>query len=75
MEIYKKSKPILTVAIPTYNRPWSLKKILDQLHKEKNQTFQIVVSDDSSVDDIASVVKKYQGSMNNLDYYRNESDH
>ena len=75
MEINRKSKPILTVAIPTYNRPWSLKKILDQLHKEKNQTFQIVVSDDSSVDDIASVVKKYQGSMNNLDYYRNESDH
>ncbi len=75
MEINKKSKPILTVAIPTYNRPQSLKKILDQLYKEKNQAFQIVVSDDSSIDDIESVVKKYQGSMNNLDYYRSKSDH
>ncbi len=75
MEINKKPKPILTVAIPTYNRPQSLKKILSQLYKEKNQTFQIVVSDDSSVGDIASVVKEYQRIMPNLAYYRNESDH
>lgn len=75
MELNKKSKPILTVAIPTYNRPQSLKKILSQLHKEKNQAFQIVVSDDSFLDDVESLVRKYQGSMSNLDYYRNENDH
>ncbi|MEK7572833.1 MAG: glycosyltransferase family 2 protein [Patescibacteria group bacterium] len=52
-----------------------LRKFLTNCTKKKNQTFQIIVSDDSSGDDIASVVKKYQSSMNNLDYYRNESGH
>lgn len=75
MELNNKSKPILTVAIPTYNRPQSLKKILRQLHKEKNQAFQIVVSDDSFLDDVEGVVRKHQGRMSNLYYHKNESGH
>lgn len=68
------NKPLLTVAIPTYNRPKTLERALVQLSKEKNQAFRILISDDSSRDDIANVVKKYQGSLNNLDYYRNNTD-
>ncbi len=66
------NKPLLTVAIPTYNRSNTLKKVLNQLSKEKNQSFQIIVSDDSSSDDTEIMVKKYQKSLQNLSYHKNE---
>lgn len=65
------SATILTVAIPTYNRSRTLEKILHQLHKEKNQSFQIIVSDNDSSDNTEDMIKKIQKSMRNLRYNKN----
>lgn len=64
--------PLLTVAIPTYNRSDSLRKTLLQLSKEKNKSFIILISDDGSSDNTITIVKKYQKRMPNLFYSRNK---
>lgn len=67
----KKSKSLLTVGIPTYNRSKTLEKIILQLQKEK-QPFDILVSDNNSSDNTQALVRKYQKTMHNLRYNRNE---
>lgn len=74
MKINNSSKPILTVAIPTYNRVQTLGKVLGQLSREKNQTFSILVSDNASSDGTERVVRNLQKKMNNLRYHRNEKN-
>ena len=66
------NKPILTVAIPTYNRPHTLEKLLKQFQDEDENKFRILVSDDTSPDDPTNMVNKYQKVMPNLSYHRNE---
>jgi len=68
------NSPLLTVAIPTFNRPDSLEKIIIQLSKEKNRSFLILISDDGSSDVTMVMVKKYQKKMPNLVYSKNKSN-
>lgn len=65
------SAPLLTVAIPTYNRPETLQRTLDALKASDASLFQVLVSDDSSTSGVEEVVKKYQMEMPNLVYNRN----
>jgi glycosyltransferase involved in cell wall biosynthesis len=67
-----KKNPLLTIAIPTFNRSKTLEKILQQLQKEKNKNFVVLVSDDQSPDNTREVVGKYQKNMSNLIYHRNK---
>ena len=71
MRAHKEIIPILTVAIPTYNRCRTLEKILNQLEKEKNQGFQILISDNNSSDDTELMVKTFQKRVQNITYARN----
>ena len=64
-------KPLLTVGIPTYNRPETLQRTLEVLKAEDLSLFFIFVSDDSSTDGVEEIVRTYQKSMPNLLYYRN----
>lgn len=66
------SKLLLTVAIPTYNRAVSLEKTLQLLKKENSELFEIIVSDNNSIDNTRSIVNKYKKSMPNLTYNRND---
>lgn len=65
------NKPLLTVAIPTYNRPETLQRTLDVLKAEDADTFTILVSDDSSTECVEKLVRTYQQSMPNLRYAKN----
>ena len=69
-------KPLLTVAIPTYNRSKTLEKIINQLRKEKNESFLILISDDASPDngETEAMVRKYQKIMQNLIYNKNKTN-
>ena len=70
----KLKKPILTVAIPTYNRAKTLKRLLNQLKKESHSGFRILISDNASSDNTQEMVKLYQKKMKNVDYVRNEKN-
>ena len=67
-------KPLLTIAIPTYNRPQTLIKIIEQLEKQNNQDFELLICDDCSPDNGATekLVKGYQQKMANLKFVRNK---
>ena len=62
------NKKLLTVAIPTYNRPHNLKKILKQLKDEPAELFEIIVTDDASPDAGATekMAKKYTKALKNF---------
>jgi len=66
------SRPLLTVAIPTYNRAEFLDKCLDSIFSEVNYdpNFEIVVSDNASTDNTYEVVQKYKEFHNNIIYYK-----
>lgn len=68
------NEPLLTIAIPTYNRSGTLEKILQQLSKEERGLFRILVSDDQSSDDTGAMVARYQSEMPHLAYHRNEKN-
>lgn len=65
------NKPLLTVAIPTYNRPETLQKTLEALKVENSDSFIVLVSDDSSTDGVEEVVRSHQKVMPNLCYNKN----
>lgn len=66
-------EPLLTIAIPTYNRleslKISLKKILD--YTKGHDEIEIFVSDNASTDGTKEYVGEVQKENSNLKYYRN----
>lgn len=66
-------EPLLTIAIPTYNRldklKISLKKILD--YTKGHDEIEIFVSDNASTDGTKEYVKNIQKVNSSLKYYRN----
>lgn len=69
-----KNNPVLTVAIPTYNRADFLKKTLETLRGQYNEAMEILVSDNKSTDDTPQLVSMFQKSMPYLRYHRNASN-
>ena len=70
-------KPILTVAIPTYNRSpkldvqieWASKAIYDHWDK-----CELIVSDNASTDDTTTVCNKWKEKLSNLIVFRQSSN-
>jgi glycosyltransferase involved in cell wall biosynthesis len=73
----KKNKPILTIAIPTFNRAYYLNETLKQLHQElkfcKKYNVEILISDNASNDNTKTVVAFYKNNIN-LKYIRNRKN-
>ena len=70
----KKNKPILTIAIPTFNRAFYLNEGLKQLSQElefcKKYYVEILISDNASTDNTKSIVGFYKNHLN-IKYIRN----
>jgi glycosyltransferase involved in cell wall biosynthesis len=66
--------PLLTFAIPTYNRSRTLRRTLDSVlgQLSPDSPVEIVVSDNASPDDTAAVLREYAERWPNLRYVRNE---
>jgi abequosyltransferase len=68
--------PLLTIAIPTYNRAkflrGSLATLLDQLVDEP--AIELIVSDNASTDETPDFIKEFQDRGLNLRYIRNQSN-
>jgi len=67
-----KTRPILTIGIPTYNRAGFLDRCLDSIYNEINDDpiFEILISDNASTDNTYEVVKKYKQIHNNIVYFK-----
>jgi abequosyltransferase len=66
-------KPLLTIAIPTYNRAWCLRELLpvllDQLEDEPR--VELIISDNASPDETPSVVEGFVSRGLRVRYIRN----
>lgn len=65
------TKPLLTVAIPTYNRIKNLSELINTLSKEESD-FRILVADDCSPDNTIEELTKISKNIPKLSFYRND---
>ncbi|KAA6463110.1 glycosyltransferase family 2 protein [Acidobacteria bacterium AB60] len=70
------SQPLLTLAIPTYNRAPLLRRLLGQLSSEigNDPLVELIVSDNASTDDTPSVVEDFQKCGMSIRYVRNATN-
>ncbi|MFE5324103.1 glycosyltransferase [Paenibacillus sp. NPDC056579] len=66
--------PLVSVMIPTYNRPHyfelALKSVLDQTYNN----IEIIICDDSTNDETFKVIQPYLLQYSNIRYYKNEQN-
>ncbi|WNJ81165.1 glycosyltransferase family A protein [Cedecea neteri] len=71
------NKPLLTIAIPTYNRCEYLKRLLisiiPQVESYSNE-IEVIVCDNASTDDTKNTACALLKNITNSQYYRNESN-
>lgn len=69
-------EPLLTIAIPTYNRLTTLKKSLQIIldDTEGHDEIELFVSDNASTDGTKEYIKSLQKEYGNLKYYRNDEN-
>jgi glycosyltransferase involved in cell wall biosynthesis len=52
----RKQNIILSILVPAYNYPTGIKRLLDKLHSDKKKNYEIIISDDSSNDEVRNLV-------------------
>lgn len=71
-EYSKDFLPLVSILIPTYNRPDYFRKALDSALAQTYRNLEVVVCDDSTDDRTESLMRReYLGKRPNLRYYRN----
>lgn len=58
-------KPLVTVAIITYNSSQFIKETLDSVINQTYDNWEIIVGDDGSTDDTPEILKKYKNILGN----------
>ena len=80
MAINRKDRPLLTIAIPTYNRSEYLKRslenIITQILEVDNfgESIELVVSDNCSTDNTAEVIKNLSSKYSFIKYNKNDEN-
>lgn len=62
-------EPKVSICIPTYNQVDKLEILLDSIRIQTFRDFEVIVSDDSSTDDVQLLVAQYEDLQ--IRYYRN----
>lgn len=63
MSYMTNSNPLVSIVIPTYKHAHFLSETLDSVAIQKYNNFEIVVVNDSSPDDVDSVINKYKNNL------------
>lgn len=75
LEKRKRTRPILSIGIPTYNRAYYLNKCLKAIYNQigNDDIVEVFVSDNASPDNTPQVAANYQ-KYANLTYHRNKTN-
>ncbi|MGE7766825.1 glycosyltransferase family 2 protein [Peribacillus sp. NPDC096540] len=64
--------PLVSVVIPAYNRPDTLKIAIDSVLEQTYPNIEIIICDDSTDDRVQEMLGPYLGSNSKIKYYKNE---
>ena len=64
--------PLVTVIIPTFNRPKYFKAALESVLNQTYRHFEIIISDDSTIDDTEKLIQPYLEKYPFIKYFRNK---
>ena len=62
---------LLSICIPTYNRPESLINCLNSLASQRTKNFEVCISDNCSKQNIKKLIKPFKKKLN-INYSRNK---
>jgi len=65
-------KPLVSLIIPTYNRPRYLHRAISSTLKQTYKNLEIIIIDDNSKQDILSIINEFQD--NRIKYYKNTTN-
>lgn len=63
---------LISICIPTYNQTYYLKKAIDSVYIQQQVEFEIIISDDSSTQDVFELVKQYETFSPKIKYVKNK---
>ncbi|MBA7586653.1 hypothetical protein ES708_28657 [subsurface metagenome] len=69
------NKPLVSVGIPTYNRPEGINNTLSIFTKQTYKNLEIIVSDNCSENnDVKRIVRSYEEKDKRVNYYRQDAN-
>lgn len=73
LEQYSKNIfPLVSILIPSYNRPEYLKIALESAINQSYRNIEILIGDDSTNEDVKNMIEPYLEKYKNIKYFRNE---
>ena len=66
--------PLLSIGLPVYNSSAYLNEVLDSLLNQSYTNFELIISDDASKDDTASICKSYEQNDNRIRFIAQKSN-
>jgi glycosyltransferase involved in cell wall biosynthesis len=66
--------PLVTIAIPTYNRPEGLRRALKSLANQTYKNIEIVVGENPSEHPAVGIVAEFYSYFYNMDHYRHKTN-
>lgn len=73
-EEYAKDYPLVSVLIPTYNRPYYFELALQSVIKQTYPNIEILICDDSTNHDTEALIQKYLQTYHFITYIKNEKN-
>lgn len=65
------SEPLVTVGLPTYNRPAGLQKCLETIISQSNTNLEIIISDNCSTDErVQKVIQEFAAKDSRIKHFR-----
>lgn len=66
--------PLVSIILPTYNGSRYIRTSIDSCLNQTYQHFELIIVDDCSTDNTASIVKEYAGKDSRIKYIKNETN-
>jgi glycosyltransferase involved in cell wall biosynthesis len=66
------NNPLVSVIIPTYNRPDYLERAVASVLNQTHSNLEIIIIDNHSVNDLLKVISKFHDSL--IKFYRNKTN-
>ena len=66
--------PIISIGLPVYNGASTLRAALNSLLGQSFQKFEIIISDNASIDDTATICNEYASNDKRIRYFRQTSN-